>query len=204
VCPSCASPARAGETFCGVCGARVAPPSVAAVTTLPTAIVPQPDRFVATPKNRSRLIGAIAGAVAVVIAVALLGVNDAGAHSRLTKTRGALASTQSTLTSTKAELASIRHQLTSTKADLESAEAARNRVHDQLVSTQRDLAGVRGNLSDTQNQLNLQAGQFEIVKTCLEGVATAFSADLDGDYSSALAALNSVQSACDQAFSYFD
>jgi hypothetical protein len=204
VCPSCASPARAGETFCGVCGARVAPAPVAAVATLPSAIVPQPDTLVAKRKNPPRSIVAIAGAVAVVITVALLGINDAGAHSRLSTTRGKLASTQSTLTSTKADLDSVEHQLTSTKADLESAESARIRVHDQLVATQRDLAGVRGNLSDTQNQLNLQAGQFEIVKTCLSGVATAFSADLDGDYSSALAALNSVESACDQAFSYFD
>ena len=211
LCPSCASPARPGETFCGVCGARVAPTPVApapvaAVTTLPTAIVPQTDTLVAKPKNRSPFIMAIAGAVVVVVAVALLGINDAGAHSRLTKTRGNLASTQSTLTATKADLGSTQQHLSTTqqhlsttKADLEVANATKVRLHDALVSTQQELSGVRGNLTNTQNQLNLQAGQMAVLKTCLSGVATAFSADLDGDYSAALAALNSVESACREA-----
>jgi hypothetical protein len=206
VCPSCSSPARLGETFCGVCGARVAPAPVAAVTTLPSAIVPQADTLVTKPKNRSPLIGAIAGAVVVVVAVALLGVNDAGAHSQLTKTRGNLASTQSTLTATKADLGSTQQHLSttqqrlnSTKADLVVANATKARVHAALVSTQQELSGVRGNLTSTQNQLNLQSGQMAILKTCLSGVATAFSADLNGDYSAALAALNSVESACQQA-----
>jgi hypothetical protein len=43
---------------------------------------------------------------------------------------------------------------------------------------------VRSNSADTQNQLNLQSSQMAIPKTCLSGVATAFSADLEGDYSS--------------------
>ena len=176
------------------------------MTPFPSAIVPQPDTIVAKPKRRSPLIAAIAGAVAVAIAVALLGVNDAGAHSRLTKTRGNLASTQSTLTATKADLGSTQQHLSATqqhlsatKADLDTANATKARLHDALVSTQQELSGVRGNLANTQNQLNLQAGQMSVLKTCLSGVATAFSADLDGDYSAALAALDSVESACREA-----
>jgi hypothetical protein len=209
ICPSCSSATRPGEMFCGVCGARVTAASVAAVPPAPVAAVPpapveaSASAQPAKSRNTARVALVVAAVVAVAAGIGVLAANDAGAHGQLSDTRKTLATTEATLASTTGQLNTTKRGLASTKADLASANSARARVHNELVSTQRELAGVRGNLSDTQNQLNLQAGQFEIVKTCLNGVATAFSADLDGYYDAALAALNSVESACDQAFSYF-
>jgi septal ring factor EnvC (AmiA/AmiB activator) len=209
VCPSCATPTTPGEKFCGACGAVVTAASMTTATiaaTAPVVTIAAPhtptvaERDSAgapaiTRRRPSRLV--ILTAASIAIAVGLLIANDAGAHGQLSTTRRHLAATEATLTSTKG-------QLNSTKSSLASANATKAHLQTQLTSTQQQLAGVRGSLASTQNQLNLQAGQLAIVKTCLSGFATALNADLNGDYSSGLAALQSVQSACDEASKLFN
>jgi hypothetical protein len=225
VCPTCGTPTNSGEKFCGACGTLVATRSAA--TTAETLAATAPVATLATPRaaavDGSRFIGSqdktrrrrlqilVATAVAIALAAGLLVANDVGAHGQLSATRRHLAATAATLKSTKGQLtlthgrlASTRGELTRTKSRLGSANADRAQLTTQLASTQQELAGVRGNLSDTQNQLNLQAGQLEIVKTCLSGFATALDADLNGDYSSGLAALQSVESACREASKLFN
>lgn len=220
VCPSCATPTRPGEKFCGGCGTSVS----AAVATAPVVALAPPhtaptaeNRFIgawaATRRRPSRpvVLTAVAMAVAIAVAVGLLVANDVGAHGQLSTTRQHLAATEGTLTSTQGELnatssrlASTQKGLTRTKSSLTSANSAKTHLQTQLTSTEQQLAGVQGSLSNTQNQLNLQAGQLAIVKTCLSGFATALNSDLNGDYVSGLAALQSVQSACQEASTLFN
>ncbi|MDP9334547.1 MAG: hypothetical protein M3Q30_14765 [Actinomycetota bacterium] len=225
VCPSCTTPLRPGEKFCAACGSLVNAGSV--TTGAATIAAPAPFVSLAAPHTvtvperqptsspdvsrwrPSRLL--VLTATAIVVVIGLLVANDVGAHGQLSTTRrhlaateASLASTNHKLSSTQSQLTSTRRELTSTKSSLTSANAAKAQLQTRLNSTQDELAGVRGNLSNTQNQLNLQAGQLAIVKACLSGVATAFSAELNGDYSAGLAALQSVDSACQEAGKLFN
>jgi hypothetical protein len=225
ICPSCGTPTRSGERFCAACGTSVATRS--AVTDAATIAATAPVATLAVPHKatvagrqftgsqagtrRRRLPILVATAVAIVLAAGLLAANDIGAHGQLSATRRHLAHARATLTATRSQLNSTHHRLASTRSDLTrtnsrltSANADKAQLTTQLASTQQELTGVRGSLSDTQNQLNLQAGQLEIVKTCLSGFATALDADLNGDYSSGLAALQSVESACREASKLFN
>jgi hypothetical protein len=224
VCTACATPGRSGEKFCATCGMMMAATMVTAPEAIPTTT---PGNTFAAPHTTTvterqlapahtvtkQRPGWLLGltAAAVVIAIALLAVNDAATHGGLAATHRKLSATEATLASTNLKLSSTRTQLTSTqhelstnKSSLASANSAKAQLRTQLSSTQAQLAGVRGNLSETQNQLNLQAGQLAIVKTCLSGFATALNADLSGDYSSGLAALQSVQTACQEASTLFN
>jgi hypothetical protein len=224
VCPSCAAPGRSGEKFCATCGTMMptdsiaspagipAPPPAATFAAPHTATVTERQLAPSPSVTRRRPLWLFGlAAAAIVIVIGLLAANDAGAHGQLAATRRRLADTEATLSSTNLKLNSTRTQLASTrgelsknKSSLAAANSAKAQLQTQLSSTQAQLVGVRGNLSDTQNQLNLQAGQLAIVKTCLSGFATALNADLNGDYSSGLAALQSVQTACQEASGLFN
>jgi hypothetical protein len=142
---------------------------------------------------------AVSVVLLLVAALAVLAVNDTGAHSQLSSTRRHLNQTAATLVATQGSLAATNTRLTSTQSALSTANSDKANLQQQLTSTQQELGGVRDTLSSTQSQLNLQAGQLSILKTCLSGVETSFSAVLSGNYSSALAAIDSVQAACQTA-----
>jgi hypothetical protein len=119
-------------------------------------------------------------------------------HDRDTK-RKQLALTRVSLASTDTQLTSTIANLNATKSDLAARTGQRDNLQAELNAKDTELAGVRGTLTNTQTQLTSEAGTLAELKTCLDGVSSALVSDLNADYSAALAALTSVQTACKTA-----
>jgi hypothetical protein len=65
------------------------------------------------------------------------------------------------------------------------------------------LKGLQTSLNDVQTQVSLQAGQIDVLKTCLDGVSNALSYAAYGQYSAAINSLNAVNSECETAYALF-
>ena len=141
------------------------------------ALVPRPQ----VPR-RAFVAMVVVVAVLAVAVVGALGVNDVSTHHKLASTRAELATTQRDLAAARAKIADITKQLDASKADLASTKS-------QLDAKTTELSGVR-------NSLNYANGQIDDLKTCLQGVLQADSYAADGDYTSALAALDAVMPVC--------
>lgn len=143
--------------------------------------------------------------VSGIAAIALVGATTAhiGVRSDLRNTKATLVRTQSDLASTKAQLKSTQSDLTESKAALKSMTGDRDGLRTRLDAATSELEGVRGSLNSAESRLNLQAGQISTLKTCLRGVSNALTSVADEDYSSAIAALDSVDVACNEAFNLF-
>lgn len=139
--------------------------------------------------------------VAVLAAVGI--ATDVGVRNRLDETRDRLARTAKSLDETTAALKESRAELATTKSTLSSTIAERDRLKADLDARVAELAGVRGTLNEAQNRLNLQAGQIETLKSCLNGVVQALGYAAYEDYYSALASLRAVEVSCQNAQALF-
>ena len=129
-----------------------------------------------------------------------------GTRDDLSRTKKELASTQTDLSETKAsladsedkvadltkDLAAKQSELTAKLAELESARGT-------IAAKDQELAGVRGSLSNVERRVELQAGQIETLKSCLNGVTLALIHAANFDYRSAVAALEAVEVSCQRA-----
>jgi hypothetical protein len=57
-----------------------------------------------------------------------------------------------------------------------------------LAEVKQRLGGVTNSLSDARSRLNIQSGQIETLKSCLNGVSTALTDVAYEDYTSAVSA----------------
>lgn len=153
-------------------------------------------------QRHQRLVRAAIGvAVAIVVAVAVS--SDLGVRSRLDRTRNDLVGARSEIERTSDQLSITRGELDTTKKTLASTTSERDAVRSELDAKLAELAGLRGSLGDAQNRLNLQAGQIETLKSCLNGVSEALGYAAYEDYRSAVAALDAVEVSCDRASKMF-
>jgi chromosome segregation ATPase len=157
-----------------------------------------------TTDGRWRRRGLIGGAVVMALALITAGVmRDVGTRDRLAKTRHALEATRVDLKSTKALLASAQSELSSTQSQLTSRTGERDQLKKDLDAKIAELSGVRGTLNQSENRVNIQAGQIETLKSCLNGVTNALVYAANSDYVSAVASLESVKVSCDNASKLF-
>ncbi|GIU97438.1 MAG: hypothetical protein KatS3mg013_1241 [Actinomycetota bacterium] len=119
------------------------------------------------------------------------------------ETREELRATQGELRRTKDDLAATSEDLRIARAQLEVAREENRRLERELRELRVELRGVRGTLSEAQARLELQAGQIEDLKECLNGVSLALDNVLYGDYWAAANALTAVQTSCEAAFALF-
>jgi hypothetical protein len=165
------------------------------------AAVPEP------PPSRERKVFVVG---AVVVAVALLSTGvwyHLDVRTGLTRS---LATTRSRLTSTSARLARSDADLATTRADLVKRTAERDAARSSAAQLQKvkqalqnRIKGLRGSLQNSRQQVELQAGQIEVLKTCLGGVSVALTDVLQEDYLGAADALTAVQDQCNSAFALF-
>lgn len=130
-------------------------------------------------------IAALAGAVLLLLTNGFLLANDLGAHRQLSSTR-------STLLSTTRRLAAIRSQLQVSQAQLSSSQA-------EVSSLQDQVSKLQSSLSDAQSAIGVAANVIAELKTCLNGVSSTLTDDLNGDYLSGTVALESVTGTCQEA-----
>lgn len=211
-CPSCGNEVADGWRFCRSCGARLdaAPESGSAATEggpgseEPTAPIPWVDTAgAATPVEGPRRRRRWPRVAALVVGIlALAGGIAEGAW--------VYAQTREDLEQTRAELQRTTDKLTATEQDLELTRLKLEDERERSSSLQREvqrlrteLRGVRGTLSEAEQRLELQAGQIEDLKDCLNGVSMALDSVLYGDYRGAANALVAVESDCQAAFSLF-
>jgi hypothetical protein len=217
-CSNCGSNAEAEWQFCKACGGALANrPRMAAGIEESVDVIPFPsasdaspvvlqavDAPTRTPDGRWRRRGLIGAAILVALALLTVGVmRDVGTRDRLGKTRQALEAARVDLKSTKASLTTTRSELTTRTSELTSRTAERDGLKKELDARIAELAGVRGTLSQSENRVNIQAGQIETLKSCLNGVTNALVYAADSDYVSAVASLESVQVSCDTASKLF-
>ncbi|HXF72474.1 MAG TPA: hypothetical protein VNO79_07695, partial [Actinomycetota bacterium] len=138
----------------------------------------------------------------VITVLALLGGASAGAWVHL-ETRDELEATRAELRRTRVELSATEEDLEVTRFKLEREEERSRELERNVRRLRTELRGVRGTLSEAQERLELQAGQIEDLKDCLNGVSLAFDSVLYGDYRGAANALIAVESACQSAFALF-
>lgn len=216
-CPSCGNQVSAGWRFCRSCGARLdeapgatgeAGADVVPGVGEPTAPIPVPaigaEELAASveapaPRRRRRWLRVT---VLVVGLLALLGGGSAGTWVYL-ETREDLEATRDELRRTRDDLAATEEDLDVTRFKLERAEEQNRELERNVRRLRTELLGVRGTLSEAQERLELQAGQIEDLRDCLNGVSLAFDSVLYGDYRGAANALIAVESACQAAFALF-
>jgi len=153
---------------------------------------PRPKRVIFT---RRRVI---IGLVAVTIIASLSTLTAWGLD-----TRSRLADTEDTLASTEATLAQTEDTLADTRSTLAQRTRERDSFRNKYNDTRTELKGVKNSLTKARNRIELQAGQIDILKTCLDGVAGALIYVSYGDYYSASAALDAVRVSCNRAADYF-
>ncbi len=214
-CPSCGNQVSAGWRFCRSCGARldeapggreearadVVPGADEPTTPIPAVGTEAPATIVEGPPPRKRRRWLRVTALVVGI-LALLGGASAGTWVYL-ETREDLEATREELRRTRDELAATEEDLDVTRFKLEQAEEQNRELERSVRRLRTELRGVRGTLSEAQERLELQAGQIEDLKDCLNGVSLAFDSVLYGDYRGAANALIAVESACQAAFALF-
>lgn len=142
-------------------------------------------------------------AAAALIVVGVAVVNDQGVRSRLGDTRSTLRSVQASLADTTTNLDATTAKLATSDAALAATTTERNTLKGELDAKAAELGGVKGTLTDAQSRIDLQAGQIETLKSCLNGVSNALSYAADDDFISALAALRAVEVSCDRASEMF-
>jgi hypothetical protein len=218
-CASCGTPSAPGWEFCGGCGSTVAgsgnaaggPTGGADIVVFPTRAHPVfgsdilPARTTRGSRwaRRPRWMVPVALGVAVSAAVGSGVRADLDVRSRLDATRGELASTRIDLERTSATLRTTEADLVATDGALVSATTERDALEADLDARLAELEGVRGSLGDARSRLDLQAGQIETLKSCLNGVSSALSFAAYEDFVSAMAALDAVQVSCDRASDLF-
>lgn len=156
------------------------PPGFPAEAPAPYAVAPSRDR--STIK-----VAALAAATAVVLLALALGIaNNVGTRRRLDDTREDLASTDRSLATTRSELA--------------ARTAERDDLQNKLSAAEKELGGAKQSLTDTRSKVDAQAGQIEVLKTCLNGVLTSLEvAGTTGDTEEAFRILDSVEGACERS-----
>jgi len=194
VCPRCRKPVDSRWAFCEWCSHDLGPARQAAAAATPT----RRDRF-PFPRLRRPSWRVVAVAAAVVLTAGVVGRGAVVLHD----TRGELKGTQRTLTATQHDLDDTTTLLNRTDSALEGANEKLRAEQELRQNTQADLEGVKGSLADADSKVNAQAGQIDTLKTCLTGVSTALRAAARDDYDAAIAALDSVQPACDKAYALF-
>lgn len=118
-------------------------------------------------------------------------------------TRSRLSATEDTLATTEATLQDTEDTLSETRATLATRTKERDSFKARYNDTLRELKGMKRSLTNARNRIELQAGQIDILKTCLNGVAEALVYVAYGDYYSASAALDAVSVSCNRAADYF-
>lgn len=230
-CRTCGESVEGAWDFCGSCGSPLAradaarPSMVTPVGRVatdelstdparpvdPLGVENGPRRIASSPEGskppgrkfsrRAALITVASVLVAGLVAAAT--VLHLDVRGELVDTRADLASTRKTLASTEADLEARTSDLESTRDSLETAEENLRSTDRQLRKAQRQLRGIRGTLASAEEQLGLQSHQIEVLKTCLNGVNNALVELAYNNFDGALAALNSVQIPCDEAFALF-
>ena len=202
-CPACGAAVAPTWAFCGHCSVRIAGSTQAHLPAVSPPAIPSPRRAddadgrrgrrqpPASRQRRVRPVTVLASAVVLVFlaSLVLLIVDDATTHGRYTSTHHKLVSARQSLATTQTAVATTRSQLASTTSQ-------RDQLQSQLADARTRLDGVRGSLATAQNRVNLQASEMSQLKTCLDGFSNALQADLYGDYSAGLSALQSVETAC--------
>jgi hypothetical protein len=80
------------------------------------------------------------------------------------------------------------------------SKAGEARVQKALSTAQAQFRGVRTSLSDANGRINVQSGQIETLKSCLNGVSIALNDVAYNDYSGAVSALDAVRVSCRAAY----
>lgn len=120
----------------------------------------------------------------------------AGVEAELEETVVTLETTEADLASTEVVLAEVSAERDGLETDLSAAEADVERLEDALADTQGDLQA-------QQQRTVLQAGQINVLRTCLGGVVDALYWVSYGYWSLAEQSLNSVSASCNQAAALF-
>lgn len=129
-------------------------------------------RSVRRRRHRRMAVAALVGAV-VIGAGWVVASNDIGTHHALAQARTALAHSRAQLSRTAA----------------------------QRDTYQAQLRQAESQLAQAQSQVALQGGQMTVLKTCLGGVLSSLSYASSGDYTDAIATIDSVANACNSASS---
>jgi hypothetical protein len=215
-CASCGREVREGSRFCEGCGVDLnshdlpmaagseEPSPVAPVTLLPAAertLDADHEQVQATEveswnDRRRRWVWP------TIFALALASALGAGVflYVTLEQTRDDLTARQVDLNQTSAVLDDTESELADTESALAATTDERDQLEGRVRSLKTSLRGVRGTLDKAQANLELQAGQISTLKTCLNGVSIAFDRVLRFDYRGAAAALQSVETPCNEAF----
>ena len=136
--------------------------------------------------------------LAVAIVLVLLGGAVAAAATEV-DTHHDLQDTRDDLDATKTRLRTTRVSLAGTKKNLARRTTERDSARNDLASARRQLTGVQQSLSDSEHQVDIQAGQIETLRVCLNGIFTALGYAAEGRTDAAIAALESVDQACTDA-----
>jgi hypothetical protein len=175
-------------------------------------------------RGRSSRLWKIAGVVVVVLctgaAVAAGGFLWRTTHENLVESESLLAGVRAELATTENEFTAVQQQLADTSAQLdatvdtlsatqrslasevqraEAAEGERDALTTKVNATESELEGVRGSLNETRGRVELQAGQIQILRSCLNGVLLALNYAAYDDWSSAIASLEAVETSCQEA-----
>jgi uncharacterized protein HemX len=190
--PSPAPPVPPAPPVASKAPAPTPAPVTAVTPTAPVSAPPVPKRS-SSWRERGPFIAAGVAALALVV---VLVAAYLPARSKLSDTRGELRRAQAELTAANKKAEQAANDLTTRTAERDALQLKYDDVAGQLNGAQSSLAS-------SQDRIANQAGQIDVLKSCLNGVATALSYIAEDDYISAGAALDAVEVSCETAESLF-
>lgn len=142
-------------------------------------------------------------AVLVLAALGVAAFTIVNLDSTLDDAEASLVAAESQLSNTRSTLEGTESELSTTKTDLRQSERDRDQLEERVRNLVLDLRGVRGTLRKAEDRVELQSGQIDTLKTCLNGVSLALDAVIYLEYREAARALQAVESECNEAFALF-
>lgn len=145
--------------------------------------------------RRRRVLWWLAAALGVVVlagAIFYVGFDDANTHERLRQTAASLEQSRHTVTLVDSKLAHDQTDLRNALEQITSLNGQVSRLQTRITTLERTLGAAAV-------ALTAQGTEIIDLKTCLSGVLTASTEAARGDYSAAIAELDSVTAVCTMA-----
>jgi len=157
----------------------------------PVAKSPTPPQ--ASPgESKKWLVLIIACAVVILALFVVLALNDYRAHKNMQNTTIQLSAAENQLIQANKQSASYRQLLAREQSQLKESQGT-------LADAKAQIVELKSALSNSQSESNSQTAQLGVMQACLTGVLTSLTDAGNNNYQTAIAALQAVQSSCNQA-----
>jgi septal ring factor EnvC (AmiA/AmiB activator) len=157
----------------------------------PVAKTPAPQEAISGQSKKWLVMIIVCSAVILAMFVALA-LNDYHAHKSMQNSTIQLSAAENQLIQANKQSAAYRQLLAHEQKQLKESQGT-------LADAKAQIVELKSALTNSQSESNSQTAQLGVMQACLTGVLTSLTDAGNNNYQTAIAALQSVQSSCNQA-----